>query len=147
MEKLPDLSDISAFLEINQLDLDTEIATCAAYYYRIGCLASEAKDMYENAVITLETYETQLASNILKGNKVDKITQTEIKRSFKEDTKWQRLKTEELKLQHNHAVLEKATRAIEMKGHMLTSLNQRQIAKAKLGIGILNNEQNGGNHD
>lgn len=134
--------DIAAGLEINQLNLELEICVCASDYYRVSCMAAEAKDNFETASMSLEIYESELADNSMKGRdaKKDKITQTEIKRQFRDDSRWQRLRGEVLKLQHNYAIFEKAAKAYEIKGHMIGSLNKRQLAKAGMGIQHLSDE-------
>lgn len=125
--------DVEKLIQINELNLDQDMATVAGYYYRISCLAMDVKDQHQNSVLQLETHETLLADRIKKEHG-DDITQTEIKRRFREDQAWQKLKSNEMFLNKNYLILCKASDALEMKSRMLTSLNKRQLTKSGMGM-------------
>lgn len=123
--------DINQVVAINELNLQGEMATCPAWYFYYASLHVEAEQSAENASLALETYESELAENIKKAAALtgDELTQTEIKRKFRADEKWQLLKQQEQKLNVNAKIMEKATKAIEMKSRMLTSMNRRDLFK------------------
>ena len=98
--------NIGALLQINELNLETEMSNCAAHYYMFSKLACEAEDYAEAATLKIEIYETKLTKIIKTEN--PGITQTDIKRYFREELGWQELRREQLELQKNHNVLEKA---------------------------------------
>lgn len=142
LKKIEDISDIDDLVGINELDLNTELATCAAYFYNVSCAAVEAKSIYEQCILELETYEVELSEKFrvqietTKGKTaLSKITQTEIKRQFRDDPHWIALKHQELKSQKQYEIMEKATKALEMKSRMLSSLNRRQLVNSGMGIG------------
>ncbi len=121
------LLDIGKLLQINELDLESELASCPSLYYTFSKLACEAEDIYEAATLKLEIYETQLTKTI-KGQNTG-ITQTDIKRYFRENPEWQNLRKEQLELEKNYKILEKSTKAFDMKSHMLASINRRDLYK------------------
>ncbi len=126
-ENETDPLNISELLQINELDLESEMSSCPAHYYMFSKLACEADDLFETATLKLEIYETKLTKIIKEQN--PGITQTDIKRYFREDTAWRNLREEQLDLQKNHNILEKATKAFDMKSHMLASMNRRDLYK------------------
>ncbi len=119
--------NISELLQINELNLEEEMASCAALYYTFSKLACEAEDFYEATTLKIEIYETKLTKIIKEHN--PGITQTDIKRYFREELGWQELRKTQLELQKNYRVLEKATKAFDMKSHMLASMNRRDLYK------------------
>lgn len=126
-------------LTINELDLDTELAVSASNYYRFASLANDAELIYQKKELDLEVYEVQLAKDIktelLKDrSKSDKITETEIKREFRKDNIWLKLKNMALEAQNSYKKLEKAAKSFEMKSQSCMSLNKRQLYKANKGM-------------
>ena len=119
--------DINNLLQINELNLESEMSSCSAHYYLFSKLACEAADLHETATLELEIYETKLAKVIKQQNA--SITQTDIKRFFREEILWVELRQKQLELQKNYTILEKATKAFDMKSHMLASMNRRDLYK------------------
>jgi len=122
--------NIGELLLINELNLESELASCPSLYYTFSKLACEADDFHEATTLKIEIYETQLTKDIKQEN--PGITQTDIKRYFRENTQWQTLRREQLELQKNAAILEKATKAFDMKSHMLASMNRRDLYKRSM---------------
>jgi hypothetical protein len=139
--------DIGKLISINELNLEQEMATCSSYYYMVSSLAIDARMELDQRILELETYESTLSAQITadheatRTKKTDKeITQTEVKRRFRDDVKWQLLKTQQLHAEKNASVMGKAADAIDMKSRMLTSLNKRQLEKASRGMAIIRDE-------
>jgi hypothetical protein len=130
---------IAEYLTINELNLEDELATCARYYYLYADLATDAERAYNEAVMILEQYEATVSKTIKirllsEGNKREKITETEIKRCYREDDRWKELKIQELEAEIRFKKLEKAMKAFEMKNQSCMSLNKRQLFKASKGM-------------
>ncbi len=119
--------DIGALLQINELNLESELGSCASLYYTFSKLACEAEDLFETTTLKLETFETGLTKTIKEQN--PGITQTDIKRYFRENEQWQIVRKEQLEQEKNYKILDKATRAFDMKSHMLASMNRRDLYK------------------
>lgn len=136
--------EVENLININQLDLESELATVSAYYYRFGILATEAEETYENKKLDLEIYEAQLSRDIrAKHNTVstnnpnrrkEDLTITQIKQECKEDSHWRELYREVLEAQNNYKIMDKAVKAFEIKSRMLSSLNRRDLYKRQSGM-------------
>lgn len=130
--------DVIKLLAINEQNLEEEMASCPSLYYMFSELALESEQIYNTAIMALEHYELELANKFKnlhepKG-KSDKLTETEIKRTYRGDEKWTLLKTEEFKCHMNYKKLEKAAKAFEMKSQSCMSINKRQLYKAGRGM-------------
>lgn len=131
---------IRSSITINELDLETELATVASYYYRFSAIACDAEIAFQKAELELEKYEVELAKKIKKElstedrPKSDKITETEIKREFRGDANWLKLKEIVLELEANYKKVEKAAKAFDMKSQNCMSLNKRQLFKVSKGM-------------
>lgn len=128
---------ICSYLTINELNVEDELATCPYFYYRFADLAIDAEREYNQAVLILEQYEASLAITIkmrLSSGKNDKITETEIKRNYRDDEKWRALKAKELDTETKFKKLDKAAKAFDMKNQSLMSLNKRQLFKVSKGM-------------
>ena len=131
--------EVRASITINELDLETELASVASFYYRFSALANDAELIYQRAELELEKYEVDLAKAIRKqlleeGMKADKITESEIKRAFRKDDNWLRLKNTVMEAESDYKKLEKAAKAFDMKSQNCMSLNKRQLYKASKGM-------------
>ena len=108
------------------------MATCASFFFTYASLAATAEQLRDQAVLALETYEAKLARDPAFRAKLDEdATQTEIKREFRTDETWNKLKTEEMTAQTNYRIVEKAAKAFEMKSNNMANINRRQIAKVE----------------
>lgn len=131
--------EVRISLTVNELDLDTELASTAALYYRFSSLATDAELIFQKKELQLEKHEVDLAKHIKsclikEGSKVEKITETEIKRLFRNSDTWLRLKEEVLEAECNFKKLEKAAKSFDMKSQNCMSLNKRQLFKASKGM-------------
>jgi len=131
--------EVRASLSINELDVETELCSVASSYYRFSSIANDAELIFQKRELQLETLEVDLAKAIkeallAEGVKADKITETEIKRRFRKDEKWLRLKHELLEAESDYKKLEKAAKAFDMKSQNCMSLNKRQLFKASKGM-------------
>lgn len=124
-----EIANINEVLQINELNLQQEMATCPAWYYYYAALAVDAEESADTAALAVETYEQQLAGEYKRLPAGSDLTQTEIKRSFRSDSRWQALKEQETKLRTNSKLLDKAAKAMEMKSRMLMSINKRDMYK------------------
>jgi len=105
------------------------MAQCPAWFYYYAALAIDAEEGADTATLAVETYEQLLAGDYKKLPAMSDLTQTEIKRHFRSDPKWQALKEQETKLRTNAKLLDKAAKALEMKSRMLMSINKRDMYK------------------
>lgn len=130
--------DVHKVLSVNQLSLEDELASCPGLYHMFATLAIDAELMHSKAELALENHELELANKFKKldpaRTKQDKLTETEIKRMYRGDEKWTRLKEEERKCYANYKKLEKAAKAVEMKNQSCMSINKRQLFKAGRGM-------------
>ncbi len=137
-EDQSDQKTIADHLTINELNLESEMATCAGFFFTYSCLAIDAEEIANNATIALESYEADLAEqfklNFTPTKKNDEPTQTEIKRRYRADDKWNLLKKEQLKCERNQKVLEKGAKAFEIKSNMLMSMNKRDVQYMNKGM-------------
>jgi hypothetical protein len=136
-------TNVFELLNINQLDLETELSICAAYYFYYASAASDADLQHNEADLELETYEADLARRIkdefeekYKGVKPAKkeITEAEVKREYRKDIRWQQLKKTELKLQNDCKKMNIIAKAFEMKNISCTAINKRDLYKANKGM-------------
>jgi hypothetical protein len=141
MQDFIDQSDpqlISKSLQINENNIEEELATTPSFYFTYACLAIEAEEIHDHATLALETYEQELAEKLkcdyIPTKKNDEPTQTELKRLYRADEKWNLLKKEQLKCYKNYKILEKGARAFELKAQMLMSMNKRDVFKIDKGI-------------
>lgn len=130
--------NIDKLLTVNEHDLESELATCANYYYMFCDLTYDAELEYNQAVLDTEILEANLAKDYKDAfsptSKTDKLTETEIKRMYRQDTQWLKLKRIELDKFTNFKKMEKAAKAMEMKSNTCMSINKRQIYKAEKGM-------------
>lgn len=126
----PNEIDIRVLLRINEMDLESELATCSSYFYTVSALSVEAEELAERAQIALETHEVTLAQQY-KGADED-VKETHIKRLFKSDPKWNELKNKQQEIHKQHKLLQKAALSFEMKSRLLMSLNRRDLFKQGL---------------
>lgn len=133
--------DIDKLLAINEGDLISELATCPGYYSLLSQLALQAEEIYNKAVLAVEHYELDLANKFKYIHKEEQkdsqyklvpLTETEIKRMFRGDDKWNLLKNEELKCETNYKTMEKSAKAMEMKHQSCMSINKRQIKENEI---------------
>lgn len=89
--------------------------------------AVSALKLYDQATLALETYEAELSRQALSAD--PDATQSEIKRQFRSDEKWNILKNDQLEKQRKHKIVEKAAKAFEMKSNNMANINRRQIAQ------------------
>ncbi len=134
--------DITKLTGINQLNLEEEFATAPRYFYMFSAVAVEAEDMLDQHTLIMEIFENKLAIQIKTEDfnrpnrkKMGDITQTDIKRLFHENEEWITLRKEQLRLQKNLKMMEKAAKAFDMKARMLSSLNRRDLFKSDRGMG------------
>lgn len=123
---------VKELLVINDRELEKEMAHGAANYFYFANLNIEAEDLSEKALIALEIHEVKL-STILRANH-ESVTQTEIKRMFRDDKKWIELKNQQLKLIMNSRMLDRAAKAFDIKTRLLTSMNRRDLYKRGAGM-------------
>jgi len=126
-----DNPDPVALLEINEHDLTTELASCAALQHMYSELALDAEEIYMESTLTLERHELDLAQNYKAkwepSKKSDKLTETEIKRSYRGDDTWLKLKKQNNKDEINYKKLENASKAFANKNDACRSINARQL--------------------
>ncbi len=133
--------DITQLTGINQLDLETEFATAPRYFYMFSAVAVEAEDMLDQHTLIMEIFENKIAKQLKQENSNkprkagETFTQTDIKRLFHENDEWVVLRKEQLRLQKNLRMMEKAAKAFDMKARMLSSLNRRDLFKSDRGMG------------
>jgi hypothetical protein len=132
MNELSNADYIKSLLKVNELNIEGELATCSSFFFTFSALAIDAEQLHDKATIKLETYEAELAKK--QTTEKPDITQTEIKRQFRADTKWNQLKTEELDCQRDYKIVAAAAKAFEMKSNNMANINRRQIAKVEKGI-------------
>lgn len=140
-QEIDDL-DINQLTTINQFDLEKEFAETPRYFYLFSTLAVEAEDLLDQHTLIMEIFENKLAKEIKEKDlnrenrkKLSDLTQTDIKRLFHENDEWQKLRKEQLRLQKNLRMMEKAAKAFDMKARMLSSLNRRDLFKSDRGMG------------
>ncbi len=135
---MKDEINIKELLQINELNLDEELAGCSYLYFMFSDLAIDAELIHNKAELALENHELDLANKYKAvhkpKNNQDKLTETEIKRMYRGDEKWTLLKQEQMKCYANFKKLEKAAKAFEMKSQNCMSINKRQLFKAGQGM-------------
>jgi len=122
--------DPMKWLEINEHDIEAELASCPAFYYMFSALALDAEKLFNDSKITLEQHELVLSTKFRKEYpsqvKSDKLMESDIKRMFRGDEIWLLLKKENNKNEIEYKKLEKAAKAFEMKSDDCRSLSSRQ---------------------
>src|SRR5574338_597728 len=93
--------DVDNLLHINPDELEEDIKSCPSWHYFFGELAVTAEELYNRAVLELETHELKLSQKFKaefaesqKGSKFkpETLGETEIKRMFRGDEEWRKLK-------------------------------------------------------
>jgi len=136
-------TEVFDLLKINELDLETELSICSAYYYFYASAASDNELSHNEAELELETYEADLARRIkdefetkYKGSKPAKkeITEAEVKREYRKDIRWLELKKKELKIQNECKKMNIIAKAFDMKNLSCMAINKRHLYKANKGM-------------
>ena len=135
---------IKDLLKIDSTHLEEDLASCPSYNYYYMEQSLDTEEMYNRAVLNLEMYEFELGEKLKKDHmkgqeggkwKPEALKETELKRMFRGDATWLKLKDEEIELYTKYKKLRAAAEAFKDKNLSCTAINKRQLFRAEKGFG------------